>query len=121
MQLLLKIFTNPIGLAINVVHWAIVIFAYWREGNPFKKETALCFHCDHTLFELLRFVNVVPLIIIQIIDYPLNALFGKNSLIEMHLIFLLIFIAIFQWSLVGFAINFLIDFHKPKEIKISLE
>lgn len=121
MKLFLDIITNPFGLAINVVHWTIAIFAFYMEGNPFDKKTGLCFHCSHLITDLLFMINTIPLIIIQVIGNLFNAVFGMNDFIDKHLIFLFIFIVIAQWFFVGLVINFLIDFHKPKEIKIPLE
>lgn len=118
MKLFLEIITNPFGLAINVVHWTLVMIAYFLEGNPFEKKTALCFHChDYPIFDFLMNVNFLPFVLIEIIAQPINLLFVKNDFIDIHLQFLLIFIIITQWFLVGFLFSLIVDKFKSDKIQ----
>lgn len=117
MKLFLEIITNPFGIAINVVHWAIVMFAFYKEGNPFEKKIALCFHCEHFITDWLFRINAIPLIIIQIIGDSFQTVFGKNDLIDTHLIFLFLFLIIAQWFLIGFLLNIIIDKFKLDKIQ----
>ena len=121
MKTSLKIFTNPIGIAVNLVHCLIVIFAFLTQDNPFVPANKVCFHCDYTLFNWLLYFNLPSFAIIELIAIPIHLLLAENLLIEIFLGIILVFLIFLQWFLVGYVISRVIDIFKSKEIKISLE
>jgi hypothetical protein len=117
-----KIFTNPIGIAINLVHLVIVVFAFITQDNPLKGfGEKICLHCDYTVFNWLLFFNVPSFTVIELIDIAIYAVFGKNLLIDIFLGFILVFLIISQWFFVGFIISRILVIFKSEEIKIPLE
>ncbi len=119
MKTLLKIFTNPVGIAITIVHWIIVIFAFLTQENLFGRN--VCFHCDYTLFNWLVNLNSPSFLIIELAAVPMHLLSGKNVFIEILFAFVLIFLITFQWFLIGFFVNRIINVFKSEEIKLSLK
>ncbi len=118
MKLFLKIITDPFGIAISIVHWIVVVFAFYSEGNPFERNALLCMHCRHLITDWLFVANSIPLILIQIIGDLLQSVFGMNHFIDIHLQFLCIFFIIVQWFLVGFLLNLIIEHFKSDKIHI---
>ena len=121
MKTLLKIFTNPIGLAISLVHWLIVILAFLTQNNPLAFGKKICLHCDYTVFNWLINLNYPSFAIIELLALPLNLLFGKILLIDIILGFILVFFITFQWFLIGFIISRIANVFKSKQVELSLK
>ena len=109
------------AVAVAVVHWLVVFFAFLTEDNPFNRNTSkICLHCNHTLFEWLRSLNIISFSIIEFILAPSLSVFNNEYLLNGTLILVLILLITFQWLLVGYTLNLLYNLIKPKEIKLSL-
>ncbi len=77
MKTLRNIFTNPVAIAVAVVHWLVVIFAFLTEDNPFDKNP--CFHCNDTLFSWLYNINIIHFMFIEFVVVPALKLFSEET------------------------------------------
>ena len=121
MKTLLKIFTNPVGVAISLVHWLIVTLAFLTQDNPLAFGKKICLHCDYTLFNWLINLNYPSFAIIELLAPPTYILFGKILLIEIILGFILVFLITFQWLLIGFIVSRIANVFKSKQVELSLK
>ena len=121
MKTLRNIFTNPAAIAVAVVHWLIVIFAFLTEGNPFNRGAGkICLHCSRTLIDLLEILNTIPFTIIGDVVAPILSILNSYYLMNGILILTLILLITFQWLFIGYVVNLLYNLVKYKETKLSL-
>ncbi|MDQ3710626.1 MAG: hypothetical protein M3388_00165 [Acidobacteriota bacterium] len=121
MKTLRNIFINPAAIAVAGVHWLVVIFAFLTEDNPFNRNTAkICLHCNNTLFEELRNLNIISFSIIEFILAPILSVFNNDYFINGTLILMLVLLINFQWMCIGYVVNLLYNLVKYKETKLSL-
>lgn len=112
MKILRNILTNPIAIAIAVVHWLVVIYAIYGQEHtqPFH------FHYEPLLTKLLYFLNFLPMIFVGIILSPILSFFGQNSFISDLGLFLNFLAITFQWLVIGYIIAALIDWWKSEKL-----
>ena len=100
---------------------ARLIFAFLTEDNPFDRNTSkICLHCNQTLFEGLRNLNIISFSTIQFIIAPILSVFNFDYFVNGTLILILILFIILQWLFICFAVDLLYNLIKHKEIIISL-
>ena len=117
MKTLRNIFTNPVAIAVAVVHWLVVIFAFLTEDNPFDKNP--CFHCNDTLFSWLYNINIIHFMFVEFVVVPALKLFSEETfLVNVFLSFIIIISITFQWLSLGYLLSLITDLVKPRKIKI---
>jgi len=121
MKILRNIITNPIGIAVAIVHWIVVIFFLLFEETRFISSTISFGHTEPRLFHWLLYLNTPAGLSIEYIVHPILSLFGRNLLTESLGILILICCVTFQWMLFGYLINLLYAESKPEDIKFSLD
>ncbi len=112
MKILRNILTNPIAIAVAVVHWIVVIFAIYgqKHTQPFH------FHNEPILTKWLYLLNFLPMIFVGIILSPIFPFFEQNSFISALFLFLNFLAITFQWLFIGNIIAALIDLWKPEKL-----
>ncbi len=110
------IFTNPIAIAVAVVHWIVILVAIYGQehSQPFH------FIYEPPLTQWLYLLNFLPMIFVGIILQPVVAFFGQNPFVSGFCLFLNFLTITFQWLIIGYIIAGFIDSIKHKGLKISL-
>lgn len=112
MKILRNILTNPIAIAVAIVHWIVVIYAIYGQEHtqPFH------FQNEPILTKWLYLLNFLPMMFAGIILSPILTFFGQNSFILALGLFLNFLAITFQWLIIGNIIAALVDLWKPEKL-----
>ena len=121
MKVLQNVITNPVAIAVAVVHWIVVTFSLLFEETQFFTSSYTFGHPEPGLFHWLLYLNTPSGFIIESIVHPILSSFGRNLLTESLGILILVFCITFQWLLMGYLLHLLYVNFKPEDVKFSLD
>jgi len=105
MKILRNIITNPVAIAVAVVHWIVVTFSLLFEETQFFSNHIIFGLPEPRLFHWLLYLNTPSGFIIEFIVHPVLSSFGRNLLTESLGILILICCISFQWLLIGYLLE----------------
>ena len=111
-----KIFTNPIAIAIALVHWLVVIFAIYGDH---ERSNLIGEFNQSLLVMTLVFVNLPAITVINFLDNLLDIV-GLNTFNTVIEGFFAIIFVTFQWLLIGYFAAFMLGEIKPTKFNLSL-
>ena len=119
-KFLRNIFTNPIAIAVALVHWILVAVSLLFENTQFFSKSYTFGLPEPALFNWLLYLNTPSHFIIELIVVPVFSLFERTLLLESLGFLILICCISFQWMLIGYLLHLFIRLFHSKEVKISL-
>jgi hypothetical protein len=111
-----KIFTNPIAIAISLVHWLIVLFAMYGE----HERSNLIGEFNQSLLVMFLIVINLPAILLATFFNNLLTFVGISTFdSNIGVFFTIIFVSL-QWICIGYFIAFMLGEVKPTKFNLSL-
>jgi hypothetical protein len=111
-----KIFTNPIAIAVAVVHWLVVLFAIYGE----HERSSLIGEFNQSLLVMFLIVINLPAILLATFFNNLLTFVGIGTFnSNIGDFFAIIFVSL-QWLLIGYFIAFMVGEVKPTKFNLSL-
>lgn len=93
-------FLNKVTLFTVLIHWTIVIIAFYIRGGW---NLQIHFYYEPLLSKILLLLNLPAITIAESLSMPLNTLIAENYPLKTTVIFVLSITV--QWVLIGYVIN----------------
>lgn len=117
MKGLLKIFTNPIAIAVTLAHWLVMIFALYGEKYP----NPAIGEFNQSLLAMFLIVINLPAILLATFFNNLLTFVGISSTFYSNIgVFFAISFVSLQWICIGYFIAFILGEVKPTKFNLSL-
>lgn len=123
MEKLKKIFTNPIAIAIVIMHWFVFFLAIFLERDLIFSETITFHGPEPVIYNFMLFLNSPAVWIMEFLITPVLSFFEIEKNLFSGSFVYLIFVAVgsLQWLCLGHLISAVVEIYKPKEVKLSLK
>ena len=122
MKRLREIITNPVGIAIAVVHWIFWTVIVFSSGIPIFQIRKMFRWLDSPSYDLLISSNFFPLLIVNYLLIPFLSTTQNRLFVESLILLTFFIMSNFQWLLIGYFISRFISSHRQLEkVNFSLK
>lgn len=110
MKVIRYVAINPLGIALTLVHWIVVAFAFLGDIRP--SSLGFGMHSSTYLMEILVMLNLLALFMASFSAQLLNSIFSIGVWSTPLYIVLVISLITLQWMLAGAAVRSVFDQHR---------